>query len=113
MNVASRVAELADSGEVLMTSVTREAVAGSLLPGQLRARGEHDLKNLRDPVSVFELIPEGGHSEEPLPIDPVCRMAVAPGAAEDSVVHGAIPYYFCSEECAAAFREHADRYTRD
>jgi class 3 adenylate cyclase/YHS domain-containing protein len=110
VNVASRVADLACSGEVLMTAATREAVAGALLPGQLRARGAHELKNLRDPVSIFELAPEGEHRDPALPVDPVCRMVVDPSAAAQRATHDGITYYFCSEECAGAFRDGPEHY---
>jgi adenylate cyclase len=110
VNVASRVADLACAGEVLMTSATRDAVARALLPGQLRSRGEHELKNLRDPVTVFELIPEGEDHEDALPVDPVCRMVIDPASAADDISHHEVTYYFCSGECAEAFRERPERY---
>lgn len=108
VNIASRVADLAVSGEILMTRATYDAVAGAVLPGQLQGRGEHEFKNLAEPLAVFALVPAGGTQE--LPVDPVCRMAVEPASATGRAVHGGRTYFFCSAECAAAFRERPDRY---
>ena len=110
VNIASRVADLATSGEVLMTAATRNAVAGAVLPGQLQARGEHEFKNLPEPLAVFALVPPGDQTA--LPIDPVCRMAVAPESAPERLEHEGAAYYFCSMECADAFRARPERYIR-
>jgi YHS domain-containing protein len=94
-----------------MTAATRDAVAGAVLPGQLQARGEHALKNLPEPLAVFALVPPG--DQPALPIDPVCRMAVDPGSAPAQTHHEGHTYYFCSSECAWAFRERPGRYVRN
>lgn len=110
VNVASRIADIARSGEVLISAATRDVVAGTVLPGQLRTRGEHELKNVREAVTLFELIPEGDGRRPALPIDPVCRMAVDPERAAATIVFGDATYRFCSGECAEAFRARPERY---
>jgi len=110
VNVASRVADLATSGEILMTRATHDAVASAVLPGQLQARGEHEFKNLAEPLAVFALVPAEGAEE--LPVDPVCRMAVDPASAAEHLEHERRTYHFCSTECADAFRQRPERYAQ-
>ena len=51
------------------------------------------------------------HQEPATPVDdPVCGMAVSPQAAADSEDADGVTYFFCSAQCAAAFRAEPDRY---
>ncbi len=59
VNVASRIADLAHAGEVIVSAATRDAAASSALPGQLRSRGRRSLKHVPELVEVFALVPEG------------------------------------------------------
>jgi class 3 adenylate cyclase len=56
VHVGARVAALADPNEVLATRTVRDLVAGSGIV--FEDRGEHVLKGLGDPVSVFAAVPE-------------------------------------------------------
>jgi class 3 adenylate cyclase/pimeloyl-ACP methyl ester carboxylesterase len=56
VHVASRVASAAESGEVLVTGVVRDLVAGSGL--QFADRGRHQLKGLDEPVNLLAVIRE-------------------------------------------------------
>jgi adenylate cyclase len=98
VNIASRIADMAQAGEILISGATREAL-GPAAP--LRERGDHRLRNLVEPVPIFELVltNRGGR----LPIDPVCRMAVEPDRAVERRSVDGTEYLFCSEDCAAAF----------
>jgi YHS domain-containing protein len=109
VNLASRIADLANAGEVLMSASTKDASAAVLLPGQLRARGRRRLKNVAEPVELYALVPEGV-DERRLPMDPVCRMAVDPSLSPDRAVHRGVEYHFCSAGCAEAFRRAPERY---
>jgi adenylate cyclase len=109
VNVASRIADLAHAGEVLISVATKDAAEGALLPGQLRGRGRHRLKNVAEPVELFALVPEGVE-ERRLPIDPVCRMAVDPALATEQAVYRGVEHHFCSSGCAEAFRAAPERY---
>jgi class 3 adenylate cyclase len=51
VNVAARIAELAGSQEVLVSSTVRDLVAGSSL--RFHDRGSHTLRGLPEPVRVF------------------------------------------------------------
>ena len=106
VNIASRVADVADAGEVLCTEATREAL-GPAVP--LRERGQAVFKNLVRPLQLYELLLTKASGER-LPIDPVCRMAVDPARAVErrATPHG--EYYFCSNDCARAFDEHPQSY---
>jgi class 3 adenylate cyclase/YHS domain-containing protein len=109
VNLASRIADLANAGEVLISAATKAAAEGGLLPGQLRGRGPHQLKNVREPVELFVLVPETIEQRQ-LQIDPVCRMAVDPALAAGRAVYGGIEHHFCSSGCADAFRRAPERY---
>ena len=109
VNIASRVADLAHAGEVLLSAATRTAAAGAVLPGQLRSRGRRHLRNVSEPVELFALVPEGV-AEPRLPLDPVCRMAVDPERTSERAVYRGVAYHFCSRGCAQAFRCAPQRY---
>jgi class 3 adenylate cyclase/YHS domain-containing protein len=110
VNLAARIARLADGDEVLLTAATRER-AGALDGIALRERGPHALRNLTEPVLLFEAGREGDRWTGGLPIDPVCRMAVDPDDAAGTLRHGGVRYYFCSLPCVQRFAEHPDLYT--
>ena len=101
VNVAARVAGAASGGEVLLTSATRDA-AGALEGIALRDRGRQSLRNLPEPVALFQAVAEGA-VEDALPIDPVCRMSVDPDRAAGELTHAGREYHFCSLACAARF----------
>lgn len=113
VNAASRVADLAISGEILMTAATHDAVSGATVPGQLETRGEHEFKNMAEPLEVWALMPSSGEVPHALPVDPVCRMAVEPARASRRITHLGATLYFCSPECAEAFATRPERYSVD
>ena len=104
VNIASRVADLASAGEVLCTEATREALGPAVLT---ESRGEHELKNLPEPITIYELVIDSGAS---MPVDPVCRMQVDPARAVDRREHAGVEYVFCSERGASAFDAASERY---
>jgi adenylate cyclase len=110
VNVASRVADAARSGEVLVSLATREAAQPAILPGRFRARGRRPLKNVRDPVELFALATEADDERPQLPVDPVCRITVDPTLAPEHHVYRGVEYHFCSAACARRFRAAPDSY---
>ena len=112
VNVASRIADLAYAGEVIVSAATRDEATSSVFPGQLRSRGRRSLKHVREPVEIFALIPEGLDDRRGLPVDPVCRMTVDPAASGERIVWRGVEYHFCSSACADAFREAPTHYIR-
>ena len=107
INVASRVAALAEPHQVLLTEPTREA-AGSMVGVEVRPLGERQLRNVAAPVSLWAARSES--ARPPLPVDPVCRMTVDPALAADRVKHGGRAYWFCSRRCADVFRRRPERH---
>lgn len=121
VNLAARVSGAAAGGEVLLTAATA-AAAGAPDGGELGAvpphegvvlhpRGRRQLRNVVEPVELFEASCEVSRSAEGLPIDPVCRMAVEPEHAAGTLVHDGVEYCFCSLQCARKFAEAPQRYT--
>jgi class 3 adenylate cyclase/YHS domain-containing protein len=110
VNVTSRVADVASAGEVVVTAEVREAAGDALAPGHLAPRGPSELKNVRRPVELFVLVPEGRCGSRQFPIDPVCRMAVDPEHCAGPRIYRGVEYHFCSSYCADAFASDPDRY---
>lgn len=105
VNLASRVADLARSGEVLLTDGTRQVIEDGLA---VRELGPRRFKNVAGPLLVYSLVPEQDAAS--LPVDPVCHMAVDPERAAARQTLGDIEYFLCSPECARAFAGDPGRY---
>jgi adenylate cyclase len=110
VNLAARVAGAAERGEVLMTEVTRTAAGGALSAYEVERRPDRRFKNIAEPVTLYALTLASQPHVANLPTDPVCRMAVDPGAAEERRTHEGVDVYFCSAECASVFDRHPGRY---
>jgi adenylate cyclase len=98
VNLAARIADQAQAGQILCSGATRAAL-GPAAP--LEPRGERSLKNLSEPVALFELVRAQGDRQ--LPIDPICRMAVDPERAVELRSVDGVNYFFCSTRCAETF----------
>jgi adenylate cyclase len=109
VNIASRVADTARAGEVLLTEKTRDALGDSIA---VRSRGQKRFKNVAQPVPLYELALETKNTPRALPIDPVCRVAIEPDDAHSSHAYRGVTYHFCSEGCQHAFAANPARYTR-
>ena len=109
VNTAARVSGVAAGGEVLLTEATRRS-AGTLHGVELREHGRRSLRNVAEPVVLFQAVQEGESTNAGLPIDPVCRMAVDPGHSAGSLIHQGVEYHFCSLRCAGAFAAAPERY---
>jgi adenylate cyclase len=65
VNVASRVASVAEAGELLITEATKCAASG--LPGaQLRGLGQRQFKNISEPVRVYAAAPLRSLGQQPV-----------------------------------------------
>lgn len=107
VNLAARVAAHAAGDQVLSTTSVAYAAAGAGF--ETRPLGEARLRNVREPVPLFEVV-----ACPTLPdrvIDPVCHMAVDRRAAPGRLRHGDHEHLFCSLECAGTFAADPDRYT--
>jgi adenylate cyclase len=110
VNLAARVAGAAERGELLMTEATRTAAAGALTAYQVEKRPDQTFKNIAEPVTLYALTLASQPRVANLPSDPVCRMAVDPGEAEERRTRNGVEIFFCSAECAAVFDRHPERY---
>jgi adenylate cyclase len=121
VNLAARVSGAAAGGEVLVTGISA-AAAGAPGGGELEdihphrnvvlhPRGRRTLRNIGDPVELFEASCDLARSRDQLPVDPVCRMAVDPQHAAGTLSHEGREYHFCSLRCAHKFTESPERYT--
>ena len=120
VNVAARVSAAATGGEVLLTGASATAAGapdggelGDVPPHRnvvLHPRGRRTLRNVADPVELFEASCEAARSRDSLPIDPVCRMAVDPAHTAGTLVHDGLQYHFCSLQCVRKFADSPERY---
>jgi adenylate cyclase len=101
VNLAARVAAEATGGEALLTDAAR-AAAGTLDGLDVVDAGEHRLRGFPEPVHLWTAR-RAGTAPRDWPIDPVCRMAVAPGHEAGALRHDGVEYRFCSLDCAARF----------
>lgn len=110
VNVAARVAGVAAGGEVLLTDATRDALQN---PGHFnfRERGRVNLRNVSEPVLLFAALRRSLVTNQDLPVDPVCRMAVDPENAAGSLRYHGTAYVFCSLDCAGRFAVAPERYS--
>jgi adenylate cyclase len=110
VNLAARVAAVAQRGEVLMTDVTHSAAGEALSDYEVEVRPGQTFKNVAEPVTLYALALAAQPDVADLPIDPVCRMAVDPSQSAERRARGAVEICFCSTECAAVFDRHPERY---
>jgi adenylate cyclase len=120
VNLAARVSGAAAGGEVLLTGASSAAAGapdggelGSVHPHRnvvLHPRGRRMLRNVGEPVELFEASCELARSRDALPIDPVCRMAVDPEHTAGRLLHEGREYHFCSLQCARKFADAPERY---
>jgi class 3 adenylate cyclase len=108
VNVAARVAALAEPGEILTTAETAQA-AGGIQGISYRSRGETRLKNVRRPVELVEIL--AGEEVAGLLRDPVCHMLLDPERVTEHVAHEGVDHWFCSTACRSAFEGEPTLYT--
>jgi class 3 adenylate cyclase/YHS domain-containing protein len=111
VNLAARVAAIAQRGEVLMTETTHSAAGRAMSEYEIEKRPSQTFKNIVEPVTVYALTLASQPQVADLPTDPVCRMAVDPNESEERRARDGAEIYFCSAECAAVFDRHPERYT--
>ena len=108
VNLAARVAGLAEGGEVLVTRSTQRAAA-ALSDVKWEDLGEQRFRNVRDPVVVLRVRRSEARPSSAV-MDPVCRMYLEPDRAFDKARHRGRSYFFCSESCADAFAADPETY---
>ena len=110
VNLCSRIAAQAWPGSIVCSE--QVARVGDGRSGfEFKNLGSVELKNVRDPVLLFEVV----ITDRPVPsgvVDPVCRMHVEPTRAVLRQHRGSV-LYFCSVRCAEEFDRAPERYTRE
>lgn len=109
VNIAARVADLADADEVLLTG---ETLAHADRQGHdVRALGARRLRNVSRPVELHALHVTTRLGAG-LAVDPVCRMAVAPAGAAATLTHDGTTFHFCAPACAETFAVQPELYAQ-
>ena len=103
VNLAARISGQAGGNQVLLSEATRDAAA-DLERVSLQERGRRTMRNVSEPVLLFEAVGEGLRSDEGLPIDPVCRMAVDPESAAGTLRHDGVEYRSARWSACTPFR---------
>ena len=107
VNIAARIAALAEPGEVLTSNETARA-GGGIDGVSYRSRGQTQLKNVRRPVDLVEILAE---EEAPgLLRDPVCHMLLDPERTTEQLEWDGTEYRFCSAACRTAFAAEPELY---
>jgi class 3 adenylate cyclase/YHS domain-containing protein len=106
INLAARVTAQARGGQVLCTGEVANAAQDMGLT--TRSLGQYTLRNLTEPVELFEVV-IGGEASETV-IDPVCRMRIMRDTAAGTLRHGGKEYWFCSLRCAESFAARPESY---
>jgi adenylate cyclase len=92
------------NGDVFGAAVN---LAARLAGRSVTSLGSVRLRNLREPVELFDLGVDVCDDEV---IDPVCRMRVAPGRAVGRLTLSGSSYWFCSLRCAGLFARDPGAY---
>lgn len=102
VNLAARVAEMADPGEVLATPEVADVALALRIP--VSRVGPRRLKNLHEPQELFrlELTEQTGDADHA--IDPVCHMRVERERSLSMLDALGARQWFCSTRCAEIFR---------
>lgn len=110
VNIAARIAALAQRGEVLLSAEAQTA-AGEIPGIRFHSRGPVGLRGIRQLVGIYEATCEDVAAA--LFIDPVCRMALDPARSHWRLSHRGLDYYFCSADCLEVFRSDPAVFTAD
>jgi class 3 adenylate cyclase/YHS domain-containing protein len=109
VNLAARVAAQATGGRILCTRSVADVVAGTPIRNvELRHQGATSLKNLPEPVELFEIVLASLVRE--YAIDPVCKMQVDTRDAAGDLQFDGKRYWFCSLECVQRFAKRPKSY---
>jgi len=102
VNLAARVAAQANGGQILVTKSIVTYSTKQIRPMlRLSIKAWFSLKNLPEPVDLYEIILPGFSHE--YAIDPVCKMQVDKRRAAGELHFNDVKYWFCSLSCVERF----------
>jgi adenylate cyclase len=110
VNLAARVVDQAEAGDVLLTRATHTAVTDMPQGVVFRSRGLHRLKHVREPVELLLAEASSPPPDGRLVVDPVCHMVVDVARAYARRELRGTVYWLCSVSCAAAFDAASEQY---
>lgn len=109
VNIAARVAAQATGGQILCTECVAQTLGReNLLDVEINPRGRVSLRNLPDPMELFEVVLSG--TSRQYAIDPVCKMQVDTQRAVGDLVYNNRKYWFCSLSCVERFAQRPASY---
>lgn len=109
VNIAARVAAQAVGGQILCTRQIADALVAANVPDvEIEHRGSALLKNLAQPVELYELCLPDCRRE--YVIDPVCKMQVDKRRAAGDLHFDKRTYWFCSLACVERFARQPSAY---
>ena len=109
VNIAARVAAQAVGGQLLCTEGVAQSLTRANLPAvTLVHRGTAALKNLAEPLDLYEIVLAGSTRE--FVIDPVCKMQVDKRRAAGDLHVAGHTYWFCSLDCVERFARQPAAY---
>ena len=110
VNLAARIAAFAGGGQVVLSAAARDA-AGSIEGARFVPLGTRRLRNASEPVGLYAAMRHPAAAQLTQMIDPVCRMAIAPGREARRITLAETEYVFCSDACADRFAADPSVYT--
>jgi adenylate cyclase len=106
VNIASRIASMAASGEILITEAVARAAERAGVP--VESAGVRIARGVAEPLTLWRVVHHGVKGKR----DPVCGMMVGDGAAGRFTYEGQ-EYGFCSAECLSKFLQEPRRYVEE
>jgi len=111
VNLAARVAAQANGGQILVTKCIADIFSqAGTTDVEVEHQGLVSLKNLPEPVDLYEIILPGFSHE--YAIDPVCKMQVDKRRAAGELHFNEVKYWFCSLSCVERFAKEPTSYVR-
>ena len=98
INVASRIMNIAQRGEILCSQGFITQLAGA---GTAKSVGTYKLKNIAGELELFLL---NEQTPDLLVMDPVCHMQIDASKSNLYLVFNQLTYYFCSMDCRDRFK---------
>ena len=108
VNIAARITGLAGGGQVLLSAAVHDA-AVDVEGVRFEPLGERRLRNATRPLHLYTAVRDSARPT--MLVDPVCRMAIAPGRESQRITHADTVYVFCSPNCADRFLAQPEAYT--
>ena len=107
-NIASRVAELAERHQVMVTGAARKQ-AGSVAGLDFARAGKRRLRGVAEEVELFTARPVAGGARAKV-IDPVCGMEIGEEEVAARLALDGKERPFCSDDCLRLFVANPERY---